>query len=80
MRNKLIEDRSGNTSSKRTIMLMAAAVVIILAFLMGLVYLYGLIFLNKQFETVGIISLCSVLSGLITLLSTMTLFEKKDSI
>jgi len=68
--SELLQDREGNTSSKRTISLLTAIVVIILSTIMGLVYIYGQLH-DKNYDVTGIVAICGVLSGLITLLATI---------
>jgi len=76
--NTLLKDRNGNTSSKRVVVLSSATVIIILSLLMGLAYIYGVVFLDKEYNVAGIVAICGLLSGLITLLATISLGEKKD--
>jgi uncharacterized BrkB/YihY/UPF0761 family membrane protein len=78
MSNKIYHDKNGGVSSKRVIILFAAIEVILMCGIGVFYYIYIQISKEKVLDMTGITSIAAILSSLITLIATLSIFEKKD--
>jgi hypothetical protein len=78
MSNKLLQDRSGNISSKRFLIIITGVTLVLLGACAGFGYLYFLFFEDQKKDLAGVLAILGILGGFVTTLSGISLGEKKD--